>query len=94
MDLCEIAPYWGRMSDEQQRRLLGFLQATARAEDGARERLLSVSQVCDETGISHATVNRAINAGDLRAVIPRGSRVRLVRRRDLEDWLDGEGGER
>lgn len=89
MDMSEMATYWSRMTDEQQRRLLGFLMATARADDGARERPLSVPEVAAETHISPATINRAINSGDLHAVTPRGTRLRLVRRSDLEDWLGG-----
>lgn len=90
MDMSEMATYWSRMTDEQQRRLLGFLKATATAEDGRRERPLTVPEVASETHISPATINRAINAGDLHATIPRGTRLRLVRRCDLEDWLDGD----
>lgn len=92
MDMCELAPYWGRMSDEQQRGLLGFLRATCREEEGRSERLLSVAECAERSGVSRATVNRAISSGDLRAVTPRGTRrVRLVRESALEEWMGGDG---
>lgn len=49
-------------------------------------RLLRVTEVAERLGISKATVNRKLNAGDIRYVLMDGRR--RVDTRDLEAYMD------